>query len=324
MTQVPEIPDGMKIFKHIIIVTGCFLLPALQSAFFGWMYCIVPLLVFYYLYRYGWNSGGRYLLHGLLVALVIGALLQVASQMMLGLTLIPTGLILARSALQAETPALTGFKGVVVLSLSWFLFSGMIAIIEGSHPYSTLLLSMNQGIDEALKLYQENEKIPADSFYLLSQTFSQIKERMTQFMPAILTSIALFIVWLAMVLGNRLVTRHTGHSAWPDYQYWHLPEKLIWTVIAAAIMALLPVPMVRTIGFNLLLIASVIYCFQGLSIALFFLNKWKVPLLIRSLLYVIIIFQSLGTIFLSVIGLADVWFDLRHLSSQDSNQEDTL
>ncbi len=324
MNQVPERPDVMKIFKHIFIVTGFFLLPALQSAVFGWMYCVIPLLVFYYLCRYGRNSGGKYLLHGLLVALVIGALLQVASQILLALTLIPTGLILARSAFQAETPAVSGFKGFIVLSLSWFLFSGIIAIIEGSHPYSTLLLSMNQGMDEALKLYQENEKIPADSFYLLSQSFSQIKERMTQFMPAILTSIALSIVWLAMVLGNRLVNKHTGHSPWPEYQYWHLPEKFIWTVIAAAVMALLPLPMVRTIGFNLLLIISVIYCFQGLSIALFFLNKWKVPLFIRSLLYVIIIFQSLGTILLSVIGLADVWFDLRHLSSQDSNQEDTL
>ncbi|MDD3814554.1 MAG: DUF2232 domain-containing protein [Desulfocapsaceae bacterium] len=324
MSQVPEIPDRIEIFRHIFIVTGVFLLPALQSAVFGWMYFVVPLLVFYYLYRYGRNSGGKYILHGLLVALVIGALLQVASQIMTGMILIPTGFILARSAFQGETPALTGFKGVVVLSLSWFLFAGIIAVTEGNHPYSMLLLSMNQGMDEALKLYQENEKIPADSLYLLSQTFSQIKERMTQFMPAILTSIALFTVWLAMVLGNRLVTRHTGQSAWPEYQYWHLPEKLIWTVIAAAIMALLPVPMVRTIGFNLLLIASVIYCFQGLSIALFFLNKWKVPLFIRSLLYVIIIFQSLGTIFLSVIGLADVWFDLRHLGSQDSNQEDTL
>jgi len=105
---------------------------------------------------------------------------------------------------------------------------------------------------------------------------------------------------------------------------WQLPEKLVWLVVAAAALALLPLQLARTIGFNLLLVASVIYCFQGLSIVLFFLNKWKVPLFIRSLLYVIIVFQSLGTIFLSVIGLADVWFDLRHDSSQDSNQKKPL
>ena len=314
----------MKIFKHIFIVTGIFLLPGLQIAVFGWLYGLVPLLVFYYLCRYGSNAGGKYILYGALVALLAGTFLQVASQILLAMTMVPTGFILARSVAQEEAPPLAGLKGFVVLSISWFLFSAMIAVTEGSNPYSMLLLSINQGMDEALKLYQENEKIPAESLYLLTQSFSQIKERLSQLMPAILTSIALFTVWLAMVLGNRLLYKNTGQSPWPEYQYWQLPDKLVWSVIAAAVLALLPLPMTRPIGFNLLLIASVIYCFQGLSIVLFFLNKWKVPLFIRSLLYMIIVFQSVGTLFLSVIGLADVWFDLRHTSSQDSNQKKPL
>jgi uncharacterized protein YybS (DUF2232 family) len=311
-------PDRMKSYKHIFIVTGVFLLPTLQIALLGWIYGFVPLLVFYYLCRFGRQTGSRYILYGILFALGLGVILQVASQIMLAMTLVPTGFILARSANQGETPALAGLKGFVVLSASWFLFAGMVTITDGNHPYSMLLLSVNQGMDEALKLYQENEKIPAESLYLLAQSFSQIKERLAQLMPAILTSIALVTVWLAMVLGNRLLHKNTENGPWPDYQYWQLPEKLVWSVIAAAILALLPLPTARTFGLNLLMIASIIYCFQGLSIVLFFLNKWKVPLFIRSLLYVIIVFQSLGTIFLSVIGLADVWFNLRHASSQDS------
>jgi len=316
--------DGMKIFKHIFIVAGVFLLPGLQIAVFGWLYGLVPLLVFYYLCRYGSNAGGKYILYGALVALLAGTFLQVASPILLAMTLVPTGFILARSVVQEEAPPLAGLKGFAALSVSWFLFSGMIAVTEGSHPYSMLLLSINQGMDEALKMYQGNEKIPTESMYLLTQSFAQIKERLSQLMPAILTSIALFAVWLAMVLGNRLLYKNTGQSPWPEYQYWQLPEKLVWLVVAAAALALLPLPLARTIGFNLLLVASVIYCFQGLSIVLFFLNKWNVPLYIRSLLYVIIVFQSLGTIFLSVIGLADVWFNLRHDSSQDSNQKKPL
>jgi uncharacterized protein YybS (DUF2232 family) len=200
----------------------------------------------------------------------------------------------------------------------------MIAITEGNHPYSMLLQSVNQGIDETLKYYQENEKIPAESYYLLAQTFLEIKERLFQLMPAIMASLAIITVWMAMVFGNSLLQKNSGQRPWPEYQYWQLPEKLVWLVVVAAILALMPLPMARTIGFNLLVIASLIYCFQGLSIFLFFLNKWKVPLFIRSLLYVIVVFQSLGTIFLSVIGLADVWFDLRHLSSQDPDQKETL
>jgi uncharacterized protein YybS (DUF2232 family) len=324
VNPVGKAPDKIEIFKHIFIVTGVFLLPGLQIAVLGWLYGLVPLLVFYYLCRYGSNAGGKYILYGALVALLAGTFLQITSQVLLAMTLVPTGFILARSVVQEEAPPLAGLKGFAVLSISWFLMSAMLALTEGNHLYSMLLLSINQGMDEALKLYQENEKIPPESLYLLTQAFAQIKERLSQLMPAILANIALFTVWLTMVVGNRLVSKNTDRSPWPEYQYWQLPDTLVWSVIVAAVLALLPVPMFRTTGFNLLLVVSVIYCFQGLSIVLFFLNKWKAPLFIRSLLYMIIIFQSLGTLFLSVIGLADVWFDFRHRSGQDSNQKKTL
>ena len=324
MNQTAETPDGSKIVRNILIVSGVLLLPGLQSAFFGWLYGLVPLLVFYYLCRYGRHAGGRYLLHGTIVALLAGLILQVAGQVMLALVLFPTGFILARSVDQDEPPPVAGLKGFVVLTVSWLVFAGIFAITEGNHLYALLLQSINQGIDESLKYYQQNEQIPAESYYLLSQTFLEIKERLIQLMPAILASFAMIMVWLAMVLGNRLLHKNTGQRPWPEYQYWQLPDRVVWLVVAAAILALMPVPTARSIGFNLLLIASLLYCFQGFSIFLFFLNKWKVPLYIRSLLYVIIVFQSLGTIFLSVLGLADVWFDLRRLSSQDPDQKDIL
>ena len=333
MNQTAASPEGIKIFKHIFIVTGVLLLPGLQGAVLGWLYSLVPLLVFYYLCRYGRNVGTKYILHGTLIALLAGAILHMASMVMIAMTMLPAGFILARSVSKDETPSVAGLKGFAALSLSWLLVSGILAVIEGNHPYSMLLLSINQGLDEALKQYQGNEKIPAESLYLLAQTFSQIKERLTQLMPAILIDSALFTVWLTMVLGNRLLHKNSGHGPWPEYRYWQLPDKLIWTVIGAAFLALLPLPIARTIGFNLLLIASVIYCFQGLALVLFFLDKWQAPLFVRSFIYVIIVFQSLGTLFLSVIGLADVWFNFRGLkdsensgdsASQDVNQQDTL
>jgi uncharacterized protein YybS (DUF2232 family) len=319
-----ENPDGREILTHIFITAGFFLLPGLQLAVLGWLYCLLPLFVFYYLCRYGRSAGSKYILAGAVIALVAGAFLQVASQVLLAMTFVPTGFVLARSAVQEETPPLAGLKGFIVLCVSWLLISGMIVITQGHHPYSMLLQLISQGMDETLKQYQADTKIPSESLYLLTQTFAQIKERLLQLMPAILTCIALSTVWLAMVLGNKLLLKNTGQSPWPEYQYWQLPETLVWSVIAAAVMALLPLPMARTIGFNLLLIVGMIYCFQGFSIVLFFLDKWKAPLFVRSLLYVILIFQSLGTLILSMIGLADVWFDLRHTGSRDLDQKKRL
>jgi hypothetical protein len=86
----------MKIFINILIVTGTLLLPGLQNALFGWLYGAVPLLVFYYLCKYGSQTGGKYLLQGTLIALLAGVILQTAGQVMLALILFTTGFILAR------------------------------------------------------------------------------------------------------------------------------------------------------------------------------------------------------------------------------------
>jgi uncharacterized protein YybS (DUF2232 family) len=112
-------------------------------------------------------------------------------------------------------------------------------------------------------------------------------------------------------MGNRLLRQHTGHAPWPEYRFWQLPEKLVWGVILAAFLVLLPLPVGRDTGLNLLIVASVLYFFQGLAILLFFIERWNIPLLLRSLLLVIFIFQSVGSFFLSLIGLADTWFDFR-------------
>jgi uncharacterized protein YybS (DUF2232 family) len=324
VNQVDQPPEGIQIFRHIFTVTVLLLLPGLQIGLIGWLYGLVPLLVFYYLCRFGQLAGSRYILAGSGIAFVVGLILQTSSLVVLAMTFIPAGVMLARSAQQAESPHLAGMKGFAVLILSWLLLSGVIAVSAGAHPYSLLQQSINQGMDEAVRLSQQEPNIAPDSRALLVEAFTQIKKRLIQFLPAILTSAALFSVWLAMVIGNRLLQKKSGEGSWPEYQHWQLPDRLVWSVIVAGLLALMPEPAISDAGSNLLVIATVLYCFQGLAIVLFFLEKWNVPVLIRSLLYMSFFLHSLGTIFLSVIGLADVWFDLRRARGQKANPTDPL
>jgi len=99
------------------------------------------------------------------------------------------------------------------------------------------------------------------------------------------------------------------------FRQWSLPEKLIWAVIAMGACILIPVEPLPKIGINCVLLLIIIYCFQGLSITVFFMNKWKVPILLRSFFYVMIVFQSLGTLVLLFFGIADIWLDFRKLKT---------
>ena len=156
---------------------------------------------------------------------------------------------------------------------------------------------------------------------MLETTLHWMKVYIPLVMPSILGSFILALTWFTMVLGNILVPKTGGNAPWENYQLWQLPEKIIWPSIGAGLCALLPIQLVRTIGINVLVLLSMIYCFQGLSIAVFFMNKWKVPLLLRSFFYVMVIFQSFGTILLLIFGIGDIWFDFRKLKKIDNGSE---
>ncbi len=309
--------------KRIFIVICVFLLPG-AHVLFDVLFVCVPGLVFYYLYRYGWIKGGRELLFGALIALALAGVSRwSASSIMLALMFVPAGCVLAHSATRGDSPALAGLKGFVALFLVVMVATTLIGNSEDKHFYPMLLLSLEQSLDEALGLYQKSETLPAETLYLLAQSFSRIKEWLPRLLPSSLISIALTIIWGTLALGNRLIQRHTGQSPWPEYRYWKLPEKLVWMVIGAAGLVLLPIPAARDTGLNLLIITGVLYFFQGLAIALFFVERWKIPLLMRSLLLMIFFFQSLGALFLSVLGITDVWFDFRQRygESHDSHAQ---
>ena len=67
------------------------------------------------------------------------------------------------------------------------------------------------------------------------------------------------------------------------------------------------------------MLLAILYFFQGLAIAAFYLNKWKLPKFFRSVMYLMLILQSFGTILLTVVGIADVWFDIRKLFRIEQN-----
>ncbi len=317
MNQAAGRPEGAKIIKSILLVAGVILLPSLLTTVFGWMHCLLPLLVFYYIYKYGKSLGTKFIIHGSLLGLIAGYFSGTVISVFFALSLMPAGYAIAYSAHDKESPAVAGLKGLFATAICWFFIVMMIQTISGINPYGTLLTILDQGMDEALKYYRLNSSVPADTLYLLEQTLRQMKQLLPRLMPAILTSMLLVIVLLAMVTGNRLLQKEGQKPPWPAYRTWQLPEKLIWLVIVASVLAVLPSENGKIIGYNLILISGVIYCFQGIAIVLFFFEKWKVPPFVRLIFYFIIIFQSVGTIILSLLGLADVWFDMRRLKQTE-------
>lgn len=323
MTEVNRAQQPISGIFQAILVTGLALsLPVVQWSIFGWFHVLLPLLSFYQLGKFGTYTGKKILFIAAGLSSLVFAYYQNLDLLVFSLAMLITGYVLHSSYTKGDSPAISGLKGFVSLAACWlgiFVFS---SIGSDVNSYQQLINILDKGISEAVQYYRDSSEISAESLVILEGTLYQMQTLVPIIMPAILGSMMLFVIWLTMVIGSRLIRTLQRQNSWGSYRIWQLPEKLIWVVIFAGILALLPVPVFKGVGINSLIMLSVVYTFQGLAITVFFMHKWNVPILLRSFLYVMVVLQSFGTVVLLICGIADIWFDFRKMKKVASNAND--
>ncbi len=317
-TRDYEQPEISSIITAVLLTSLALIVPGIQWSLFGWLHFFLPLLAFFLFARYGGYSGKRLLLTGAAIAFIVDMFMGNVDLFVFSCASLFAGFVLHRSAERGDSPPLSGLQGILALAGGWLLV--MVGLSAGSEVsvYGQFLHTLDQGMTETLEYYRQSDSLSAETLDVMETTLAQMKVVVPMVMPGVLGSLVLLIVWLTMVLGNGLVLKASGYSAWPSYRTWQLPERLVWLVIAMGVLAVLPLRPFRLIGVNSVILLSIIYCFQGLSITVFFMNKWNVPLLLRSFFYVMIVFQSLGTVILLIVGIADIWLDFRKLKNATS------
>ncbi len=206
-------------------------------------------------------------------------------------------------------------KTFTIASLAVFLCAaGFIltaAFLSGAAPWRIVELYIAGIISENIKLY-EQLNISADQIALIRENAPQIVGFFTVIFPSLALSGAVLVVWLN-VLAARLLLRRQGEEfpAVGDLSLWKAPERLVWLLIAAGVMMLVPIDIVETVGLNILIICCLIYLLQGLAIVGFFFRHKRVPPVLRWLFYLLIAVQQYMVILVIAFGLFDIWVDFR-------------
>jgi len=307
-----SVPPG-----QILLLSALIFIPSLSPSLFGWLNGLLAIPVFYLLVINGYNKGKKQIILSLLMA-GLGALLMRRLEIFLfSLTLIPLGLTLFKSASTQESAAMSGAKGLVALSLTWLFFWGIYGATAGINPYSHLLTVLDLGFQQTLELYSAKEAGLSPEMVLnLTLVTTVMRETVPKMLPGLLMSMVIITVWINMVLANSLTGRLTGIAPWDRFATWKLPEQLVWMPITGIVVILVGQGFFQEVGGWLLMIAGLIYFFQGLAVFISLLERWRVPLFVRVILYVLFIIQSYGLILLAVLGLSDIWFNLREKTEQ--------
>jgi uncharacterized protein YybS (DUF2232 family) len=181
----------------------------------------------------------------------------------------------------------------------------------GTAPWQMLELYVAGIVLENIKLYAQLN-ISEEQIRMIRENVPQITRLFTGIFPALAMSGAVFTVWVNLLAG-RILFRRNG-VAFPDFgdlAAWKAPEKLVWILIAAGVMIIVPMEGTAIVGMNLLILCGLVYLFQGLAIAAFFFREKRVPVTVRWLFYILLLVQQYMLVIVIAFGLFDMWVDFR-------------
>ena len=137
-------------------------------------------------------------------------------------------------------------------------------------------------------------------------------------MPAMLILFAAADTMTGYVLTRLYFKRAGGVKlpALPPFVHWRFPKNIFWALLAALIldMASKAFPddgLYRMLSLNLMEVLRGIFLVEGLSLLWYFMSAYKVNKALRVILTLFCAFFAPVSYVLSMIGIFDIWYDLR-------------
>lgn len=215
-----------------------------------------------------------------------------------------------------ESVVVSAAAGMLVASFSVLLFFfGSVSLMQ-----QALRAVLRDNLEISLKVY-EKIGFSGESLEVLREQAPQIIEMSLRILPSLA-----FVGFVAVILINlfflyrRFPDHHSFLASTGDIREWKSPEPLIWCFILAGFSLFLPgLEMLKALALNLFLVIAVFYFFQGLAIVAYYFHHKNVPYFLRSLAYLVIVFEQVFTLFVVGLGLFDLWGDFRRLNKKNLN-----
>lgn len=223
------------------------------------------------------------------------------------------GLVLSELFRRRYSLGYTLSIGTVCLLVTGIACLFFIGISKDMGPFEVVRTYLKSNLNEALQNYGQMG-LEKDKAVEIQAYGKAVINTITRVYPALMVVGSGFVVWLNVFLGRRILRlTHLGYPSFENTDQWQAPEILVWGLIAAGFCLFFPIGGVKFIGINSLIVLMTVYLFQGVSILLFFLNKYHVPPWIRAAIYLLLFFQQFFLLFVALGGLFDQWIDFRKI-----------
>jgi uncharacterized protein YybS (DUF2232 family) len=202
----------------------------------------------------------------------------------------------------------TGF--MLSLAFGFFLF---LALSKGIGPTEMMMTYLQTQLGANIQAY-EAMGISGENAMELEAYGRLLLDAISKVYPSLMIVGTGLVVWVNVVLAKPLFRKgNLRYPVSPPVDRWQAPDMLVWGVIVSGFALFLASGSIRLLAVNTLIVLVFVYLFQGLSIVLFFLNKYKVPAWMRIGIYFLIVIQQLFLAIMALAGLFDQWVDFRKI-----------
>ncbi len=208
--------------------------------------------------------------------------------------------------------------GTITAIVTTLLSMVIIGYLTGTSILTQISTTLMESVKAQLNMLKEMEL----SSYELS-TFKDILLSTVEYaiiiIPTTLIISSAFIVYINYWMSTAILKR-LGYKTVeiPRFMYFNLPSNIIVgsivTIAAALVVRYMKILYYETIFINTLILISFVYFMQGLSVAVFVMNKRKMHKITKAILVFLIIINVPLSLIISFVGLLDVVIDFRKLN----------
>ena len=272
----------------------------------GFLNLLTPLAAAYVSMRFGLRSG-------IIVVIVTSALLQqLATTYTLAayLGVFGVGSLLLPLFLRRQVPWDRAVLYATVGSAVATALMILLTVISSGINIQALIDQMIQAeVDQAMQIYRDTG-FSASQLDNMQQVVDGLGEFIGKNFYGLYLASLLAIQTFCLLFLQRVKGSQYSIAGIP-FARWRLPAGLIWLLIAAGSILLLPVEPVSLIGRNLLVVLLPLYFLQGLAVVNSFLQKKPYPPLVKGLIYLLLLILNPLPIIITCAGVFDLWIDFR-------------
>jgi uncharacterized protein YybS (DUF2232 family) len=274
---------------------------------------LTPLPFLYYSAKLGVSQAVKLTCVSILVTGLIAAITRQSQLIFLCFEFSVLGLILSEIFRRKMSIGTSVLLGTCLLLLMGLLVLAVAGLRKNLGPLEMVYAYLLESLEETARLYSQVGADP-EKAGAFQETLKALKEVVALIYPSLIIVGSAFVVWLNVIMSRPLFIKRNLEV--PDFgalDRWKSPELMVWGLIAAGFSLFLSFSPLRLVAVNALVIMLAIYFFHGLSVLLFYLNKYRVPPWMRVGVYALIVLQQILVVGVTMAGLFDQWIDLRRI-----------